>query len=99
MANWQKFETEVSFEVTLTLTHVSDRGALKIESAEGAGEVDGGTVTIKRNPRGQIYFLLTHPEEDGKAAAKAEMKEIDAKPRKSAADKKRYLELAALLIK
>ena len=73
-ASWEKFERDVTIEVTLKVTEVSAKGALKITEAAGAAEVEGGTVVLKRSRNGQVYFNLTHPEEtpelDPKVAAK-----------------------------
>lgn len=62
-ASWEKFERDVTIEVTLKVTDVSAKGALKITEAAGAAEVEGGTVVVKRSRNGQVYFNLTHPEE------------------------------------
>lgn len=74
-ATWEAFEREVTFEVTLKLTHVSANGGLKIAEASGSADIDGGTVVLKRSRNGQVYFNLTHeepaaPELDPKVAAK-----------------------------
>jgi hypothetical protein len=59
-ASWEQFEREVKIEVTLKVTEVSAKGALKIAEASGSADIDGGTVVLKRSRNGQVYFNLTH---------------------------------------
>jgi hypothetical protein len=74
--SWEKFEREVVLEVTLKVTAVSAKGALKIAEVGGSTEIEGGTVVLKRSRNGQVYFNLAQAEEaegpelDPKLAAK-----------------------------